>query len=1531
YSLDIAEEYGQRSSPYSLEGSFAMQVPSGLIKFDESVTLLALIRDSDNAIARHEIQIEAEADEINPEVAITRPSPGYGPTENSDFTLGFRAFDNVKIDSLELYTAYGVRQDDGTYVTTDFGAPVRTVTGIADRDYLPVTTINIDTPEYLQLLHVDPLNQIMQQQFPELTLTGNELFDIWVRVNARDISGNARTKEISFPIRIDERPVVDILTPEPGATVVEATPLIINVNAFDDVGIDSLTLTASHAGGEIYTLTLRQPPYSFQVNVPAFDPDNSANNKLQLHVEAIDTYGAAYGDLDKHAISEDLAVTIIQDQPPTVGIGLPVDNSEVTEGDYLLVQVNGVDDVGLDRVVLQVNGLISGDRSFTDTGFPYEFLVEVPYGQAGTDLHLSASAVERRYSGEARTATTPAPITVLVRKDVQAPELIVTEPPLQGATVVEKRALNFVAEASDDVAVTTLQAQLFANGNLVSQLIFTSPPYSGSLRVETIEDYVGADAAVGLTALPLELTVTAFDGAGNPAVVNRPVTLTRNSPPEVTAIQVLDQRGFSLGNNITEVTEGRGIVINVVATDPEVGVGSVRLFQSLTGQGEAAAFQEISNDQTAPFQTHIDVPLGHAGETLSFRAEATDIDGYVSPLSSVLNLTILEDQPPTAEIVKPDNDESVTIEGQEVEIFVEAIDDLGVDGIDRVVFYVNDEPLETVYNSYSQITGSYAQEHLYRALIAPPQGASGLVIQAEVFDVVGNSTRTQVVRIGKIEDTVAPDVDVLEPFDGEILTANETLRAVVAVSDIGVESERFVTMDWIREYQQADGTWSTIHSATRLLTSDATRGAGDTTPVSDPDNHYYIYWDDFLDSNLLIREQGRNERVRVVTRVTTPNHIVESETIHEVGLPIAERRFLLPYAPASDGTVSNGLKNTARSVYYTSVAQYQGENRTGALLGAWSNVDPMRLELGLGNLLQTEIAPANELHTAPRTGLFIADDTNETFQGDGEHFVYSDLLAGASEMFSGTITELHADANFVMAAKSGQLPTNVGDPGTFSERLQDGIEQESETGGVYLDNSGGELLIFTTRNGDGQFGLPYLLMGRVDMPYADLYGVARKDDLAFVANGNGGVQVIDISDFSAPYHVGFIKPNGFARDVIVRGQFAFIAASHEGVVVADIADPAMPIVATLDTLGVANRLQMEGSTLYVTDMAGDGLVSQLNIINVADPYHPVLSRTVDLYPARSDLVADGSYDVALAGNQAYVTVHYSDQEDSPAQSLVQIIDLSAMDDAKSDYTLPVMIHRDANQDDFAARGMVLARGAMQVAGGKQGIDRIELPALAVLRHSPETDARDVSTELESVRIELSAVLSPSTKLTDYIHILQGDPQIGVDVTDQFSIDFALRDGAPAYRFIELTRDPDTRLQPDAEYHVIIDAGLAPLTGLPLAGSYRFGFTTSPAGAAADPDIENVTPDTGGIDGGTEIVVRGTNFGANPQLFLGGQALVIDRIEAPTESDPFERIYASTTPNYAGPAALEVVNDQGLADRVIGAFTYVDILQITFIN
>src|SRR5690606_35384464 len=103
--------------------------------------------------------------------------------------------------------------------------------------------------------------------------------------------------------------------------------------------------------------------------------------------------------------------------------------------------------------------------------------------------------------------------------------------------------------------------------------------------------------------------------------------------------------------------------------------------------------------------------------------------------------------------------------------------------------------------SSTEITGSAAQEHQYRASIVPPPGVSGFVIYAVAYDVMGQEARSQNVRVGKIDDTVEPRLEMIEPFSGQILTETETIDVRFGVSDIGVVTERGVEAEFVREFQ----------------------------------------------------------------------------------------------------------------------------------------------------------------------------------------------------------------------------------------------------------------------------------------------------------------------------------------------------------------------------------------------------------------------------------------------------------------------------------------------------------------------------------------------------------------------------------------------------------------------------------------------------------------------------------------------------------------------------------------------------------
>jgi hypothetical protein len=304
-------------------------------------------------------------------------------------------------------------------------------------------------------------------------------------------------------------------------------------------------------------------------------------------------------------------------------------------------------------------------------------------------------------------------------------------------------------------------------------------------------------------------------------------------------------------------------------------------------------------------------------------------------------------------------------------------------------------------------------------------------------------------------------------------------------------------------------------------------------------------------------------------------------------------------------------------------------------------------------------------------------------------------------------------------------------------------------------------------------------------------------------------------------------------------------------------------------------------------------------------------------PARPDLVQDGVYDVHVAGTLAYASVHYSDQEDAPAQSVVEMIDLGKTGPRSAKTSpCPVVTHRHATDADFAASGLTLARGAIQVAGARNGVMRIDLPSLTVIDHWPAAGQGGVSPLLEAVRIELSAAIDaghPARRL---------GPGAGRRPAPGRRPDRTVRAGLRTAR--RRLQPPRHRAAPQRRRRagprsplprVLIEAGLTPLTGRPLAGAYAFRFSTAASALAVAPDIVSICTAHGSADGdvclaagdirgGTEIVVQGYGFGDDPVLELGGQPLAIDARHC---DGALCTLRATTVPNSAGPAAVKVTN------------------------
>jgi hypothetical protein len=131
------------------------------------------------------------------------------------------------------------------------------------------------------------------------------------------------------------------------------------------------------------------------------------------------------------------------------------------------------------------------------------------------------------------------------------------------------------------------------------------------------------------------------------------------------------------------------------------------------------------------------------------------------------------------------------------------------------------------------------------------------------------------------------------------------------------------------------------------------------------------------------------------------------------------------------------------------------------------------------------------------------------------------------------------------------------------------------------------------------------------LSFVSIPGFANNVDVsgnfAYVAAGSAGLRVVDVSDRHAPHIVGALDTPGNANDVRVVGNRAYIADGSAGLRIVDVTNPAVPVaLGSFDTAGEANDLVVVGNRVYVADGPAG-----LQIIDVSDPQAPVYVGTFD--------------------------------------------------------------------------------------------------------------------------------------------------------------------------------------------------------------------------------------------------------------------------------------------------------------------------------
>ncbi len=135
------------------------------------------------------------------------------------------------------------------------------------------------------------------------------------------------------------------------------------------------------------------------------------------------------------------------------------------------------------------------------------------------------------------------------------------------------------------------------------------------------------------------------------------------------------------------------------------------------------------------------------------------------------------------------------------------------------------------------------------------------------------------------------------------------------------------------------------------------------------------------------------------------------------------------------------------------------------------------------------------------------------------------------------------------------------------------------------------------------------------------------DNLAYVVDRFSGLWIMDVSDPSSPLVLGQIPLGGYSEDLAVVDGYAYVTNRDLGLLVTDVHDPEHP-----QHLGtyISEHWNVEGSG--VAAVAGyvylGGSLSALHIIDVSDPFEPVLANRF----GGPGMV----YDMDVSGDNLYV-------------------------------------------------------------------------------------------------------------------------------------------------------------------------------------------------------------------------------------------------------------------------------------------------------
>ncbi len=158
---------------------------------------------------------------------------------------------------------------------------------------------------------------------------------------------------------------------------------------------------------------------------------------------------------------------------------------------------------------------------------------------------------------------------------------------------------------------------------------------------------------------------------------------------------------------------------------------------------------------------------------------------------------------------------------------------------------------------------------------------------------------------------------------------------------------------------------------------------------------------------------------------------------------------------------------------------------------------------------------------------------------------------------------------------------------------------------------------------------PYfpLQISSIDFPETGggIFGIAKNDDILYLAMSSAGVYSIDISDISLPKVLDtLVIEYGQARDIVTKGNYAYVAHG-DGLKVLDISNPLNMQIITSIGSGY-NSIDINDSLLFLGKGSGG-----VDVFKISDP----------LIPAFPIVNSYSAWDVKYLKNHVYIATNSS--------------------------------------------------------------------------------------------------------------------------------------------------------------------------------------------------------------------------------------------------------------------------------------------------